>query len=357
MAHIFISYSHKDNEYTHGLARALEQKGFSVWIDDRIDYGSQWPDEIEDHLDDSSALILIMTPRSRHSEWVQNELSRAKAKKKRIFPLLLEGDVWLAVQTTQYVDVRNGQLPPPRFYEMVAEVVPKKVYEIDIGQMVRIPAGEFLYGDEKKEHSLSEYYIDVYPVTNAEYKNFVEAGGYDNKDNWTEKGWSLIQTVGHQKPRFWEDKEYGASNRPDHPVVGISWYEAWAYAKWAGKRLPTELECEKAARGVDGRKYPWGDTFDSSRCNTNESKIGSTTSVTRYEAGKTPYGCYDMAGNVWEWTSTLWRGGEDPNAEGSRVLRGGSWFNTAENARTSNRFRLDPVSRSNYFGFRCAKTP
>jgi hypothetical protein len=127
MSYIFISYSHEDKEYAHRLEKKLKPKGFEVWLDDRINYGSQWPDEIEKRLDGCKALILIMTPRSKRSEWVQNELNRAKRKKKNIFPLLLEGDEpWLSVEATQYVDVRNGILPPEDFYDSLARVVPKK---------------------------------------------------------------------------------------------------------------------------------------------------------------------------------------------------------------------------------------
>lgn len=235
----------------------------------------------------------------------------------------------------------------------------------EIGQMVKIPSGEFLYGDDKVKHGLSEYYIDVYLVTNGEYKKFVEAGGYDQRECWTEEGWKWIQKEGHTKPRFWDDEKYEAFNKPDHPVVGVSWFEAWAYAGWAKKRLPTELEWEKAARGVDGRDYPWGDTFDRSRCNTAESGIGSTTPVNRFESGSSPYGCHDMAGNAWEWTHSLYKpypyngedGREDPKAKGAWVLRGGSWYVSAERARASTRGRIAPAGRYGYLGFRCAKTP
>src|SRR5512147_1011969 len=112
MGHIFISYSHRDKDYAHKLADFLRDQGFDIWVDDRLDYGSQWPEEIQEHLDGSAAFIVIMTPRSYESDWVQNELSRAKRKGKPIFPLLLEGgETWLTIETTQYADVRGGKMP------------------------------------------------------------------------------------------------------------------------------------------------------------------------------------------------------------------------------------------------------
>ena len=117
MGHIFISYSHKDTEYAHALADSLQSTGFHVWVDASLDYGSQWPQELQKYLDACDAFILIMSPRSFASEWVQSELQRAKRKGKPIFPLLLEGDEpWLSVESTQYYDVRNGQLPDDEFY-------------------------------------------------------------------------------------------------------------------------------------------------------------------------------------------------------------------------------------------------
>jgi hypothetical protein len=128
--YVFISYNHQDKEYAHTLAEALEQEGISAWIDDRIDYGTQWPRVIEQYLDDCGAFIVIMTPRSYQSDWVQNELNRAKRKGKPIFPLYLEGDEpWLSVETTQYVDVTDGRLPPPDFYERLAQFIPRRTTE------------------------------------------------------------------------------------------------------------------------------------------------------------------------------------------------------------------------------------
>lgn len=126
MPHIFISYSHADSAYAHKLAEKLKQEGFSVWIDNRISYGAVWPREIQERLDACAAFIVIMTPHSYESDWVQNELVRAQSRKKLIFPMLLEGDEsWLAVQTMRYVDVKNGDLPQADFYKNLAEAAPQ----------------------------------------------------------------------------------------------------------------------------------------------------------------------------------------------------------------------------------------
>ena len=123
MSQIFISYSHDDSDYAHRLADALQQRGFQVWIDDRIDYGTTLPQVLQEQLDASAAVILLMSPRSYESDWVQNELARTKAKGKPLFPLLLEGECWLAVQATKYVNVRDGALPPASFYDRLAQAL------------------------------------------------------------------------------------------------------------------------------------------------------------------------------------------------------------------------------------------
>lgn len=123
MSHIFISYSHQDKKYAHKLRRHLLDQGFDAWIDDRIDYGSHWSQEIEKQLRGSAAFILIMSSNSYKSDWVQNELSFARKLKKPIFPLLLEGDVWWHLHTTQYVDVKDEKLPPVKFFILLAEIV------------------------------------------------------------------------------------------------------------------------------------------------------------------------------------------------------------------------------------------
>jgi formylglycine-generating enzyme required for sulfatase activity len=220
--------------------------------------------------------------------------------------------------------------PPaqPTQSKLQQKTTDRLIWEKDGKTMVRVPAGEFLYGDKKVKKSLPEFWIDKTPVTNAEYARFIA----ETKQN---------------PPGHWKGKE-PSKHVADHPVAHISWNEAVAYAKWAGKRLPTEEEWEKAARGVDGRKYPWGDQPPTSElCNFNRN-IGGTTPVGRYSPqGDSPYGCVDMSGNVWECTVS------DYN-KGTKVLRGGSWYYTSEEIlRAAYRNYHHPDGRYETLGFRC----
>jgi formylglycine-generating enzyme required for sulfatase activity len=198
-------------------------------------------------------------------------------------------------------------------------------------EMILISAGNFLMGDEKQSVHVDAFYIDKYPVTNAEYAKFVEA-------------------TGHPPPPQWE--ETGDTYPPDmanHPVVFVSWFDAQEYAAWAGKRLLTEAEWEKAARGTDGRVCPWGDWFDKAMCNASEAGIGGTTPVGKYSPfGDSPYKVCDMAGNVWEWTANDWAPGSS-----SKVQRGGSFVNRGSYARCAYRYLGVPEPRNPNVGFRC----
>ncbi len=238
-------------------------------------------------------------------------------------------------------------------------------------EWIKIPAGEFTMGsndykDEKPPHKvhLDEYFMAKTPVTNAQFEKFIEAGGYKKKEFWSSVGWNWISSKKRTQPSYWNDKKW---NTLTHPVVGVSWYEAEAFSKWANCRLPSEAEWEKAARGSsigsgDGRKYPWGDE----KPNKNLANYGSlfggkTTPVGNYSpAGDSPYGCVDMAGNVWEWCANwfdVYPGGDesvsDRFGEKYKVLRGGSWYLSNVNLRVANRYSNLPDLTYDNFGFRC----
>jgi len=223
--------------------------------------------------------------------------------------------------------------------------------------MVYVPPGQFVYGQEAESNLrlASEdqaFWIDRFPVTNQEFCRFLNECGIRKEGDveWIDLKGAYEKEkcrISGKKGRFSVEPGY-----ENHPVIYVNWYGAAAYAKWAGKRLPTEQEWEKAARGVDGRRYPWGEEFSEQRCNTFESGIEGTTEVGRYgEAARSPYGAEDIAGNVWEWTESLYSEGSE-----NRVLRGGSWFFDRVNAACSCRYYSLPRGRSDLVGFRCART-
>ncbi|MDT3777261.1 SUMF1/EgtB/PvdO family nonheme iron enzyme [Nitrospira sp. MA-1] len=188
--------------------------------------------------------------------------------------------------------------------------------------------------------------MDIYPVTNDQYKAFMLANGYGSKKFWSEEGWAWKQENQVNSPKHWTESKW---NKADHPVVGVSYYEAEAFASWAGKRLPTEQEWEKAARGNAGREYPWGNEFDTTKCNSYESGINATTPVTKYLQGVSPFGCFDMAGNVGEWCGSWYK-----QFPPQRVIRGGAWNDTPVYLRASFRYGSPVIFRGSYFGVRLA---
>lgn len=230
----------------------------------------------------------------------------------------------------------------------------------DGASMLLVPAGDFLMGspegeglsDERPQHrvQIDAFYLDTYEVTVARYEKFLDE-------------------TGHVRPDFWpydETREYA-----ERPVVGVAWSGAQAYCEWAGKRLPTEAEWEYAARGNDGRRYPWGDADPTAQL-ANTSKSWSYNfykdrlePVGRHPDARSPFGIHDMAGNVWEWVADWYdakyyaRSPENnppgPRDGSMKVLRGGSWNFAGKYSRTSSRLRYEPRHRAADIGFRCAQ--
>lgn len=253
--------------------------------------------------------------------------------------------------------------PPTTPDEMAMPVI---VWPQDGKDMVFIPGGVFAMGSNdgnpthQPEHhvKVADFYLDRWPVTNAEYKEFLDTT--DRRAPNYDVSWCDTQGYNWDP----ESRTY-PEGKVDHPVVLVTWEDAMAYAAWAGKRLPTEAEWEHAARGLDGQRYPWGNEFVLGRCNSKEAGLGETSPVGSFSPdGDTPEGLIDMLGNVWEWTNSLYRpypydpddGRESRQADGFRVLRGASWVNDASVAHSLSRLDGD-FQFFNNVGFRCAVSP
>lgn len=245
--------------------------------------------------------------------------------------------------------------------------------------MVRVASGEFEMGTSDSQKAqlasqfgvntrvlteespisklmLAEFYLDQTPVTNAEYKRFIDAN--------REYAVPFVADDRMQSYNWDKATRTFPAGRDQYPVVLVSWKDAMAYCNWAGKRLPTEAEWEKAARGTDARIWPWGNEWDTSKANSAEQHNGDSTPVGKFANGASPYGALDMVGNVWQWTSSLDKpypynpndGREDDKASGMRITRGGAWGFGPSIDRTALRSRFDPSAVSLSIGFRCAQT-
>jgi formylglycine-generating enzyme required for sulfatase activity/tRNA A-37 threonylcarbamoyl transferase component Bud32 len=224
----------------------------------------------------------------------------------------------------------------------------------DGATLMFVPAGEFIMGNDSNEDAepihrvdVDAFWIDQTEVTNAMYEKCVDAGACKQPRN----------TNSNLRPVY-----YGNSEFDDYPVIRVDWNTAKAYCSWAGRELPTEAQWEKAARGTAARIYPWGnDLPNGSRLNYNND-VGDATRVGNYADGASIYGVLDMAGNVWEWTGTLYKpypyeaddGREDLSSSEARVLRGGAWNSNGNFIRSAARIRSNPTNSTDYYGFRCA---
>ena len=275
----------------------------------------------------------------------------------------------------QYRPVKMTTVEKPSSLKQESIKIPGGIYKMGYS------GNDFCYDIELPEHKvyLNDFQIENFPVTNAQYLEFIEVGGYDDFSFWLSDGWDVAKKNEWKAPMYWEKEDGEWFTRdfvgkrkinPNEPVCHVSFYEAMAFCKWAGKRLPTEAEWEKAALWNDEENsktiFPWGNQPPTqNHANLLDSCIWSCTNVGSYENGKSHYGCYQMIGDVWEWTSSEFVGfpgfksGFDEYNDkwftNQKVLRGGSFGTPALSMRGSYRnfFRLD--ERWMFSGFRCVK--
>jgi iron(II)-dependent oxidoreductase len=315
-------------------------------------------------------------------------------------PLLRDGFVYQMVLQHEYQHnetiLQTLQLKQGAPYRPLARLEPDgdaraQAGAAGRGEMVRFPGGRVqigtddrtaAYDNERPAHTveLAPFWIDAYPVTNQDFLVFIAAGGYEAREHWSEAGWRWRTESGARAPKYWIFTDGLWTTRsmdrigpvePTHPVCHVSWYEAEAFARFAGKRLPTELEWEAAASwdpaaGIK-RAYPWGDTPpDRTLANVDQLSFG-TAPVGSYARNVSPIGCHDMIGDVWEWTASdfgPWPGFESfPYKEYSeaffgpeyKVVRGGSWATRPGAVRNTFRNWDYPIRRQIFSGFRCAR--
>jgi len=402
MGKLFISHSSQDLAWCQQFVAALRAAGHTCFFDhDSIPGSAEWVATIEKGVQECDIFVLVLSPAAWSSPWVQDERQLAQAKRKTFLTVqhikTPEAGGFMTIR--QWIDadglaaavaaqralseiVKLGPVtptvvqPPP----VLSFPIPTRLarlgfqgrvidkVEVIVPPLCDVPAGDFTMGSDKahdpeaRDNEQPQYEIFVphfqiaaYPVTVAEYGHYLTANPKV----------AVPKTAGDVT---WQKQQ----TRADHPVVLISWLDAIAYAQWVAQvmgqpwRLPTEAEWEKAARGSDGRIYPWGNTWEKARTNTSDGGPKTTTPVGTYveKADASPYGVHEMAGNVWEWTSSIYQQHppyrvdtceNDSDRTSARVLRGGSWLDNPWNARAANRLRYDPFNSSGYSGVRLAR--
>lgn len=462
MAQVFISYSRRDLDFVHQLAADLKKAGLEVWYDvSKLGGGSRWRTEIENALQNSQYVVVVLSPDSIKSEWVEREFIFSNNLNLKIIPLMYRTcKLTLNYVNLNYIDARGDQylqnfskilsaldveageetlptrrpakirsrsmfligggtiviatllalalirntftpvstltdlrespastllsiesptpepievtLPSPLVTNTLAPAtsVPTDTFtptespvlaeiEDERGvEMIVVPAGNFMMGnnngesDEEPVHKvyLDVFYMDKYEVTNVLYKACVDIGVCDPPHE--------LRSTAHSS--YFDNPEFD-----DYPVIYVDWFQSQAYCEWRNASLPTEAQWEKAARGPEPRLYPWGDGIDCGKtnygsCNSDIVAVGS------YPRGISPYGIYDLAGNVWEWvedwySESYYKVSPENNPFGPagngthKILRGGTWDSDADNLYTSSRLKYRPAFYTEGIGFRCAK--
>jgi iron(II)-dependent oxidoreductase len=327
-----------------------------------------WPRSRNGRIEVLAEVRTPATPKERLQDRLSRELAAGDALDRIVSELLGQGRVALLMRPDLSGSLREQHLQAAR------EVLDETMSLVPAGQVLVnsrwVETGNEEVNTGRTLVAVEPLFLDRYAVTNRDYQQFVDAGAYLQMELWDRSIWpAMVEFVDQTKlsgPRFWRDGTYD-SDLADHPVVGVNWYEATAYARWAGKRLPGDPEWIKAgAWPVDTggvpqqRRYPWGEVFDRSLANLFGSQGNATAPVDAFPRGASVGGIYQLVGNVWEWTSTPWGAWEPQGkrAETSvpmRSLRGGA-FDTYFESQATCQFQSgdDPLARRHNVGFRCA---
>jgi formylglycine-generating enzyme required for sulfatase activity len=391
---VFLSYSSKDRQLVEPIHLALRAQGHTVFFD-RADLppGEEYDERIRRAIEKCQLFVFMVSPDSLQAgSYTLTELSIAEKTWEdpggRLLPVLLrpigldripaylkavtllepEGNVAAGVADAVHriaVARRRALLKNAAIGVAVASIVCFGAYIYSLKRPAKleiagkdgapallVPAGNFTMGDDeespRREVYVDDFYIDKYEVTVSRYAKFLQASG------------------GVKRPDRWEEASLDTAS--ELPVVGVDWHDADAYCRWAGKRLPTEAEWEKAARGTDGRSYPWGnDGPTSQRANFGKSSEspykGGLAPAGSREAGKSPYGVQDLAGNASEWVADWFQesfmAGDARNPKGpengsAKVIRGGGWYDPPNKLKSSRRMYASADTRADDLGFRCA---
>lgn len=383
---LFLSYSHTDDPQKvlcHQVCSCLASD-FEVWFDEAgLRVGNYWWNDIRQEIAQSKAFICFLSKNWLDSFYCQQELDIALREGKRIFPIILEeidqSQLHPRLNRIQFLSAidraPDGLFTTNTIVTLLREINSLKpsgltlfaqatVYNPSVLifppelEWCEIPQGQVTIKYDpfsEKSFPVSAFCISKYPVTNVQYQTFL-LNGYEQRDWWHYSEHAYRWRLQHDKPIEIGDE--------DCPCVNVSWYDAIAFCRWLSHQykdklaisLPTETQWQRAAGGDEDRVYPWGNEFDQNRCNTLESGIGKPTFVTHYKNGISPYGVYNMSGNVWEWCLNDYRTPRYTNTHDSvpRALRGGSWADDSELAKTTARTFNSPDHRSEKIGFRLA---
>jgi formylglycine-generating enzyme required for sulfatase activity len=387
---IFLSYAWQDREQAKSVHLALRDQGHQIFFDHAdLQAGDEYHNRIRKEIEHCHLFVFLITPLALDAgSYTLTELDVADKSERKLLPVLLaegtienlppvlkavtvlrpDGNIAASVAAEVHRIATHGRRVRLKrgavalcvlgvmacgiFYGLNrrhgAEVVGR-----DGAAAVLVPAGNFVMGDDenspRREIYVDGFYIDRYEVTIGRYAEFLEATG------------------GHKKPDDWPEGDL--KKFAEFPVVGVDWHDADSYCRWAGKRLPTEAEWEKSARGTDARKYPWGAAEPTSAharfaiSSRNAVYPDGISQIGKYPDGIGPFGTYDLAGNASEWVADWYAQGfsqaqlqnpKGPDTGTSKVIRGGGWMDPPDRISTTKRMYLGPNQRMEDIGFRCA---